>query len=186
MVGCAGGERPYTRPGKVNYHMKEQDVLLITYMSSRYHLFVFVPVVDLVPILGPLGLLPELCDEIANWAAKITARRVREVMWKVYCASEITYSLITMPWDERAAYKTMAGQIVVNSKTLLARNADPVEIVDTIYGLESRWGIKCKKSTEDDWMVNWLRYREEGLVFHDDCPGEVRLKCGLVAGYYDE
>lgn len=147
-------------------------------------MFVFIPCVDLSPILGPLGVLPELCAQIEQWAAEFTAREVREVMWRAYCSSGIRYSVIALPWDDRAAYKLQGGQIIVNSKTIL--KADPVVTADTIFGLESRWGIKCKRRTEDDWMsVNWLKYRQEGILARDDCPSEAVLKCGLVAGYYD-
>lgn len=149
-------------------------------------MLVYIPVVDLVPLLGPLGILPELCTQIKVWAALLSSRRVYEVM--LNCDPDAPYKIHLLPWGRitnQAAFKR-DGRVWVNCKTIM-RFANTDDMFWRLCGLDTKWGFKCRSCAEDDWILDMIQYRQEGIVASDDCPGErLLLTCGLVAGCYDE
>ncbi len=156
-------------------------------MSHEYIVPVFIPVVSLWPIMGPLGVLPELCKMIEVWTAAISFYRIKKVIsglqWGTTCA------IYLLPWGrqtELAAFE-VDGRIYVNCRTIMPPH-DGDSMVYVFRGFQTRWGRACRPYAIDDSAVEHLISDTED---ESDSPVDHSMEslfttCGLVAGCYDE
>ncbi len=127
--------------------------------SSYPNTIVAVPVVPLWPIMGPLGVLPELCEMIEHKAMYISVVRLYKEMQTYACY--LYYRTLVISWDERMKqavfWDEKTSRPWVNCQVLMSPRHGITCLLRTIGRVrEIEFGVNIIRSskTSDDWYTD--------------------------------
>lgn len=145
--------------------------------SRTATIIIVVPFVHLEPILGPLGLLPEICVKIQKMVAYMA---VADVMMAMYSASpSLSYSIKPVPWGPTSRATVINDRkmrrLCLNSRALQGPLWGIRRIIERVYKLERHAGPRV---ISDDWCSDSRGHDGRLAAYYD--LRDVNL-CGLVA-----